>query len=286
MKKTVKFIFLFVLIYTFPFVVVNAGGKSDDSTNNNANVSSNEPAKPLTCVYGPSGKTYYRLIQTADGQINLQMSHVDNINYTDMSSQNWGGDRTTASSQTILKKTKNFEQTSKYVNGHLTGCPEYLLDYGCDKHPVKCVNVYFTDEKEGNDRANSYDLISYLPKVFETESVPNYFNDPSSSYEGLEPITECTALLGDPGTDGTPAFYLVKAFHVIKYVALVLLIVLSVIDFTSATAKQDKDAMAKLLKKIMMRFILCIIIFLLPYLVKLLLKYLVSRQTDLCKGNW
>ena len=98
----------------------------------------------------------------------------------------------------------------------------------------------------------------------------------------LPDITDCNALLGDPETPGSPAFYLLKAFNVIKYVALVLLVVLSVMDFTGAIAKQDKDAMAKVLKKLMMRFILCIIIFLLPYFISLLLKYLVERQTDLC----
>ena len=97
-----------------------------------------------------------------------------------------------------------------------------------------------------------------------------------------EDLTKCNYLLGYPDDPGSPAYYLLKAFHVIKYVALVLLVVLSVMDFTGAIAKQDKDAMAKVFKKLMMRFILCIIIFLLPYLIQLLLNYLVERQTDLC----
>ena len=95
-------------------------------------------------------------------------------------------------------------------------------------------------------------------------------------------IDNCQSLLGNPDIPGSPASYIVIAFDVIKYVALVLMIVLSVMDFTGAIAKQDKDAMAKVLKKLMLRFILCIIIFLLPWLVKLLLKYFVERQTDLC----
>ncbi len=115
--------------------------------------------------------------------------------------------------------------------------------------------------------------------------------DPSEVPEvpDIEPelpnITECSLLLGKPEDPGTPAFYLLTAFHIIKYVALVLMIVLSVMDFTGAIAQQDKDVMAKILKKLMKRFILCIIIFLLPYLLDILLNYLVERQTDLCGLN-
>ena len=122
-------------------------------------------------------------------------------------------------------------------------------------------DCYFKDENTGgNVTEQNPDLNAELP------------ND----------IENCNSLLGEPDEPGSPAYYLVKAFHVIKYVALILLLVLSVMDFTNAIAKQDKDAMSKVLKKLMMRFILCIIIFLLPYLISLLLKYLVEVQTDLC----
>lgn len=104
----------------------------------------------------------------------------------------------------------------------------------------------------------------------------------TSSDTSLPNITTCTGLLGEPDDEGSPAYYLVKAFDVIKYVAIVLLIVLSVMDFTGAVTKQDKDALSKILKRVMMRFVLCIIIFFLPYFVKLLLHYLVERQIDLC----
>ena len=116
------------------------------------------------------------------------------------------------------------------------------------------------------------------------EITQHEFSD-SNPNPTLPDLEKCNDLLGDPGTDGSPAFYISKAFHVIKYVAIVLLIVLSVMDFTGAIVKEDKDAMAKILKRMIMRFILCIIIFLLPYLIDLLLKYLVERSTDLCGIN-
>lgn len=287
MRKILEFIFLFVFIFLFPFIITYA--EEED----------NEKAIPLTCVYGPSGNYYYRLVQTTDGTIRWQITNRENVDFTDISSNSsmyWSGDKTTAGNDTILKAEKNYEETEEYENGHLTGCPNYIVHYSRDSRYCnnvfhmfgsKCGKVFLVDEKTGKDETNNYDGIDYLPQVFKTENVPTYFNDSTSSYEGLESITECSALLGDPIEDiGSPAYYLVKAFHVIKYIALILLIVLSVVDVTGAIAKQDKDAMTKLLKKIMMRFILCVMIFLLPYLITLLLKYFVYRQTTLCGTNW
>lgn len=285
MKKILKFILLSVYIFFFPFIITYAEGE--------------DKSKSLTCVYGPVGNDYYRLVQTPDGVIKWQMTNRANVDYTDMSSNSsiyWSGDSEFAGNDTILSASKKYDKTSKYENEYLTGCPAFLVHYLATGNycknlfhilDSKCGKVLLVDEKTGKDETNNYDGISYIPKAFETEKVPTYFNDPVSSYEGLESITECSALLGDPIDDiGSPAYYLVKAFHVIKYVALILLIVLSAVDVTSAIAKQDKDAMTKLLKKIMMRFILCVIIFLLPYLITLLLKYLVYRQTTWCKANW
>ena len=79
-----------------------------------------------------------------------------------------------------------------------------------------------------------------------------------------------------------PAYYLTVAFSVIRYVAIILLIVLTVIDFVGAVASQDNDIMNKAIKKLGKRFVLCIIIFLLPSLIKFILQYIYDRSIDLC----
>ena len=146
-----------------------------------------------------------------------------------------------------------------------------------------CICQYYIPDSGGPIHTDEYDDYDVADSAFNPVKPDNTSPIiPDDIYTELPDITDCNFLLGDPDTSGSPAFYLLKAFHVIKYVALVLLVVLSVMDFTGAIAKQDKDAMAKVLKKLMMRFILCIIIFLLPYLIQLLLNYLVERQTDLC----
>ena len=92
----------------------------------------------------------------------------------------------------------------------------------------------------------------------------------------------CTSLLGSPSENYTPAFYLSKAFHVLKYAGIVILIVMSVVDFTTALASNDNDAIAKAAKKTTIRLVFCVIIFLLPYLIELILKYLNDRAIDMC----
>lgn len=169
----------------------------------------------------------------------------------------------------------NLENLQDYYSKNASGCPTNI---GWDTKGV----LYLLNNPGTHKQKHGY-------SVTIKNDVSNSKNDEENldgSAVGIDPtipeITDCKSLLGDPDTKGSPAFYLVKAFHVIKYVALALMIVLSVMDLTGAVAKQDKDVMAKILKKLMMRFILCIIIFLLPYLLDKLLEYLVERQLDLC----
>ena len=146
-----------------------------------------------------------------------------------------------------------------------------------------CICQYYIPNSGGpvhNDEYDDYDVADSAFNPVKPDTTVSII--PSDNFNEIPDITECSLLLGKPEDPGTPAFYLSTAFHVIKYVALVLMIVLSVMDFTGAIAKQDRDVMAKILKKLMVRFILCIIIFLLPYLLDILLNYLVERQTDLC----
>ena len=95
-------------------------------------------------------------------------------------------------------------------------------------------------------------------------------------------IKTCSDLLGSPSTPGDPAYYLVVAFNVIKYVAIILLIVLSVIDFIGAVASSDQEALTKATKKVIKRFVLCVIIFMLPVLLKYILTYVHNKNIDLC----
>lgn len=169
----------------------------------------------------------------------------------------------------------NLADLQDYYTKNSSGCPTAI---GWDKDGI----LFLLNNPGNHEQKHGYEL--KLNKDKSTSK--NLDTNLDGSDLGIDPtlpdITECEYLLGKPDDPGAPAYYIEMIFHIIKYIALVLMIVLSVMDFTGAVAKQDKDALAKVLKKIMLRFILCIVLFLLPYFINLLLNYLVERQTDLC----
>ena len=100
----------------------------------------------------------------------------------------------------------------------------------------------------------------------------------------VEDLAGCDSILGDPNKDNpaTPAYYLSFIFSIMRYAAIVILIVMTIMDFTGAVAAQDNDIMKKSISKLSKRFIMCIIIFFLPTLIDFILKFLHNSQISDC----
>lgn len=102
----------------------------------------------------------------------------------------------------------------------------------------------------------------------------------------LEPenLSGCNSIFGDPKEDNpaTPAYYLSFAFSIMRYAAIILLIVMTIMDFTSALAAQDNDVMRKSISKLGKRAVMCVIIFLLPTLIDFVLQFLHQSQVSDC----
>lgn len=86
---------------------------------------------------------------------------------------------------------------------------------------------------------------------------------------------ECTSddqsILGNPKKVGSVAYYLQTILDIIKYIAIVLCIVLTIYDFSKALFSEDKDIVSPLVKKAFTRLIFTILLFFLPIIVKALL---------------
>jgi len=95
-------------------------------------------------------------------------------------------------------------------------------------------------------------------------------------------ISSCKSILGSPDVEKTPAWYLSIVFSIIRYVSIILLIVLSVMDFIGAIASQDNDIIKKAVNKLMRRAILCVVIFLLPTILDFGLQFLHKSQIQDC----
>lgn len=81
----------------------------------------------------------------------------------------------------------------------------------------------------------------------------------------------CDSILGSVNNHDAPAYYLNFAFNILKYIAIIALFVLTVLDFAKAVASSDNDALKKALQKTIKRLVICIVIFFLPRLINFIL---------------
>lgn len=260
---------------------------------------------------GTSFKGTSKLVDNNNDQIkkyytNYLLPKVNNVNCSDWtdSSQQYGEYR--ISKEKIDEEVKQAQKdfTTNYLRGYAV--PGFMLStYNSyfDKYKSslttqvnKCANI---KKDEAKKDLNSSDYEDYT-KTVDNDNLDDYVEERTEEarreiVEGIDPFTKiknnipdfsdgsgCESLLGDPSTEGTPAFYLNVAFNVIKYIAIIVLIVFSVMDFLSATASQDNDAVKKATTKAVKRLIYCVIIFVLPYLLNWLLTFINDQAMSTC----
>ncbi len=162
---------------------------------------------------------------------------------------------------TTIKTGFSFSDLKEKFNGE---CPPDLYQEAINNGPTTIVTYYI--EEHINSKKQTLIGVGEEGQI----EIPEF--------------TDCNSLLGDPNQSnpGTPAYYIVKIFNVIKYVAIILLIVMSMLDFVTAVASSDNDAIKKATNKTIKRAILCVIILILPFLIEVILKYASDRAIDLC----
>ncbi len=96
-------------------------------------------------------------------------------------------------------------------------------------------------------------------------------------------INGCKSLLGDPKEKQYLAYWLQFSLNIMKYIAIVALLVLSTADFLKAVVEEDKDALRKVLIKTGKRFLYCIMIFFLPIIINTLLHILGIYDNGTCE---
>ena len=85
-------------------------------------------------------------------------------------------------------------------------------------------------------------------------------------------LPSCDSVFGSPTKPDYPAYWIQLVLDVIKYIAIVALLGLSIADFVKAIVSDDKDALKKAGITSFKRFIYCVIIFFLPILVNFLME--------------
>lgn len=99
--------------------------------------------------------------------------------------------------------------------------------------------------------------------------VINSYADPISDYKN-----ECQYILGDPSKAGSFAYYLDLTFRFIKFVAPLVVIVLSIFDYIKAITSSDADIITKTNKKTLLRLVFALLLFILPIIISYILTLL------------
>lgn len=157
--------------------------------------------------------------------------------------------------------------------------------FGCPKE------IYYTSSKNGDreswyvtlskqsgnsgDKQESLKLISGSIYEVSESDLKNYINKKvdNTSNSNIIPCTgDGTSLLGNPKDKQAPAYWLQWILNVMKYVGIVALFVLILIDFMQALVKNDKDALKKAATKSLKRFVFCVLLFFLPNIIEFIME--------------
>ena len=112
--------------------------------------------------------------------------------------------------------------------------------------------------------------VAYARQVEGTTTKSSSSNKPKESCEGF---------LGDPKVKATPAYYLTFVLKLMRYAAVLFVLIFSTIDFFKATVTQDKDALKKATVTSAKRLIIAIVIFFLPTLINFIMKIIGGYNT-------
>ncbi|MFI3260548.1 MAG: hypothetical protein R3Y13_02420 [bacterium] len=113
----------------------------------------------------------------------------------------------------------------------------------------------------------------------------SYVNDSGLVYDFDERTGSVDGILGDPDDPNDTAYYLQLALNIIRYVAIVALIILTITGYVSAVASSDTDAVKRQNSMFVKRIIYVIILFLFPVLLEYIFKLTgIYSSTDPLQG--
>ena len=197
--------------------------------------------------------------------------------------------------QKIIDHACTYGQTSKYIINYYTDgtigpndtsysiSNDFPTTGACLEEVYLCQGsiIYKTPSWDNNNCTKiSRSDISSNPY----DDIDDPLDDNIGGYEDDKDYTanDCDSILGNPKTSGTPAYYLQFAFNVMKYIAIVLLFVLTIVDFTKAIASNNQDEIKKCTQKALKRLIITVIIFLLPIIIRFILTILGVYSPGTC----
>ena len=112
----------------------------------------------------------------------------------------------------------------------------------------------------GSYRFNAEEVTAASTKATATtEALDSYKPVDSNAGE-----ISCNDIFGDKGTEGTLMNILYQVYKVMRVAGVVLLVFLSMVDFTKAVASSDADKLKSVSNKFIKRLVILIAFFLIP----------------------
>ena len=161
-----------------------------------------------------------------------------------------------------------------------TGCFKRDKFGGIDSDENLTINKYLNLREELLTADPNYDF-SEGERIYNQYTQKKCGSEDVSLDLQVDPQS-CQDLLGDPTNENTPAYYITFAFKVLRYVAIIIFIVITTMEFVGAVASQDNDIIKKATNKALIRALLCIAIFLLPTLIEFLLQFIHEARVSDC----
>ena len=121
---------------------------------------------------------------------------------------------------------------------------------------------------------------TYQPQIVINSNDNNQNKIVKLAYENSSNLN-CSALLGDPNDPEKKdlAYWLQWILNIMKYIAIIALLVLCTVDFLKAIIEEDKAAIKKAGLKTAKRFVFTVLMFFLPIIVDLIMTMLGAYGT-------
>lgn len=225
------------------------------------------------------GKKYFKVYFNKDGASSAQNIQVTNTGAVGRLKTDKGHTYTIVlppEEVSNIFEQKNMAQ----VNNNSFACPSndsiFLIEESYTEGNYKLT----TNAKEAGE-------YNYGSNLEEGEGKEGEGNDKEGNVNvnislGFDDDGYCESYLGNPTSKNSPAYYLQFVFNLMKYAAIVILFIMTVVEFVKAVPSNNQDAIKKALNNTIKRLMIAIIIFFLPLLIEFLLTVLGVYSPGTC----
>lgn len=245
--------------------------------------------------------TVYYLYNTDNIRIKWQRSDTDVLyatgNLANMKGLSMGDGTSTGTTAFV---SVSWESNKPTITADNFSCPENAyVDIDTNKNicfdddGTTCLSntnhTYQKDSKKLSSVVKDYDIVEDTRQAISKETLDKYASGDLKLNITLnfDVGSGCSSYLGSPEYNSeadvqSPAYYLQFVFNLMKYLAIILLFVLTVVEYAKAIPSGKDDAIKVATMNTFKRIILAVIIFFLPILIEFILKLVGIYSADGC----